>query len=245
MPKINLSYPSSDTDQLFRNMNVLMGQYDNAGVKMPQEVRKYRERIGDVYQKYGISSRGRQFVKNDKFPRGAAIDKLPAGAQEELAAIAERMMDSKYVYNLKDYENYLDILKDNKFEKWNVTTVNDVIKRLDYLKNAVDDEVIKNILSSDQLLDLYDVAHVNDISDDELFEIITDKFNESEKKGDTLHKLIYKSIQDMSIEEEAEKPVKFGDNTGSFSKEMADHVNDIRLPRGPEMSGNRKAKEKR
>ena len=53
MPKVNLSY-GSDTDQLFRNMNVLMGQYDSAGVKMPQEVRKYRERIGDVYQKYGI-----------------------------------------------------------------------------------------------------------------------------------------------------------------------------------------------
>ena len=30
MPKIKLSY-GSETDQLFRNMNVLMGQYDNAG----------------------------------------------------------------------------------------------------------------------------------------------------------------------------------------------------------------------
>ena len=241
MPKINLSY-GSETDQLFRNMNVLMQQYDRAGVTTPNEIRKYREKIADVYQQYNIKG---QFAKNDIFPRGAALDKLNPGIRDELYSIAESMMDSKYVYNLKDYENYLDILRDNKFEKWNVTTVNDVIERLDYLKNSVDDEVIKNILSSDQLLDLYDVAHVNGISNDELFEIITDKFNESEKQGDTLHKLIYKSIQDMSIEEEAEKPVKFGDNTGGFSKEIADHVNDIKLPRGPEMSGNRKTKEKR
>ena len=107
MPKINLV---SDSD--FRDMNVLMKQYDNAGVKMPQEVRKYRERIGDVYQKYGISPRGRQFVKNDLFPRGAAYDKLPAGAQEELAAIAEGMQDDTYVYTLKDYRDYADILKE-------------------------------------------------------------------------------------------------------------------------------------
>lgn len=241
MPKVNLSY-GSETDQLFRDMNVLMQQYDRAGVRMPNEIRKHREKIANIYQQYNIKG---QFAKNDIFPRGAAIDKLNPGIRDELYSIAEGMMDSKYVYNLKDYENYLDILRDNKFEKWNVTTVNDVIERLDYLKNSVDDEVIKNILSSDQLLDLYDVAHVNGISDDELFEIISDKYNDSEKTGDTLHKLIYKSIQDMSIEEEAEKPVKFGDNTGSFSKEMADHVNDIRLPRGPEMSGNRKGPKKR
>lgn len=241
MPRVNL-YGGSDTDQLFREMNVLMQQYDRAGVKMPQEIRKYREHIADIYQANNV--RG-QFAKNDIFPRGAAIDKLNPGIRDELLSIAESMRDSDYVYNLKDYQNYLDILRDNKFEKWNVTTVNDVIKRLDYLKNAVDDEVIKNILSSDQLLDLYDVAHVNGISDDELFEIISDKYDDTEKTGDTLHKLIYKSIQDMSIEEEAEKPVKFGDNTGSFSKEMADYVNDIRLPRSPEFTGTRKGPKKR
>lgn len=241
MPKINYGY-SQPEDSLFRNMNVLMQQYDRAGVTAPNEIRKYREKIADIYQQYNIKG---QFAKNDIFPRGAAINKLNPGIRDELHSIAESMMESKYVYNLKDYENYLDILRDNKFEKWNVTTVNDVIERLDYLKNSVDDEVIKNILSSDQLLDLYDVANVNGITDDELFEIIIDKYNDSEKTGDTLHKLIYKSIQDMTIEEEAEKPVKFGDNTGSFSKEITDHVNNIKLPRGPEMSGNRKASKKR
>ena len=241
MPRVKIGYSQAE-DSLFRDMNVLMQQYDRAGVRMPQEIRKYRERIADIYQENNI--RG-QFAKNDIFPRGAAIDKLNPGIRDELRSIAEGMMDNNYVYNLHDYENYLDILKDKKFEKWNVTTVNDVIERLDYLKNSVDDEVIKNILSSDQLLDLYDVAHVNGISDEELFEIITDKFKESEKKGDTLHKLIYKSIQDMTIEEEAEKPVKFGDNTGGFSKEIADHVNDIRLPRSPEFTGTRKGPKKR
>lgn len=241
MPKVNWGYGQPE-DSLFREMNVLMRQYDNAGVKLPQEIRKYREHIADIYQQYNIKG---QFAKNDIFPRGAALDKLNPGIRDELLSIAESMRDNDYVYNIDDYKAYLDILRENKFEKWNVTTVNDVIKRLDYLKNAVDDEVIKHVLSSNQLLDLYDVAHVNGISNDELFEIILDKYKDSEKKGDTLHKLIYKSIQDMSIEEEAEKPVKFGDNTGGFSKEMTDHVNDIRLPRSPEFTGTRKGPKKR
>ena len=243
MPKINLSY-GSETDQLFRNMNVLMGQYDNAGVKMPQEVRKYRERIGDVYQKYGISPRGRQFVKNDKFPRGAAIDKLPAGAQEELAAIAEGMQDNDYVYNLKDYENYMDILKDKKFEKWNVQNVNDVIDRLDFLKNKADSEVIKNILSSDQLMDLYDTAINGNVSEDKLLDLILEQYEATGYTGDTLHEAIYTAIEKSEKEEQAKKPVKFGSQSAGKS-EVSDNVNDIRLPRGPKMSGNRKAKKKR
>ena len=233
MPKINLSY-GSETDQLFRNMNVLMGQYDSAGVKMPQEVRKYRERIGDVYQKYGISPRGRQFVKNDLFPRGAAIDKLPAGAQEELAAIAEVMMDNNYVYNLKDYENYMDILKDKKFEKWDVQNVNDVIDRLDFLKNKVDSEVIKNILSSNQLMDMYDTAINENVSEDELVDLILEQYEATGYTGDTLHEAIYTAIEKSGKEEQAKKPVIFGSQSAGKS-EVSDNVNDIRLPRGPKM----------
>lgn len=244
MPKINLSYPTSDTDQLFRNMNVLMGQYNNAGVKMPQEVRKYRERIGDVYQKYGISPRGRQFVKNDLFPRGAAFDKLPAGAQEELAAIAEGMQDNDYVYNLKDYENYIDILKDKKFEKWNVQNVNDVIDRLDFLKNKADSEVIKNILSSDQLMDLYDTAINGNVSEDKLLDLILEQYEATGYTGDTLHEAIYATIEKSGKEEQAKKPVKF-DGQSAGRSEVNDNVNDIRLPRGPKLSGNRKVKKKR
>lgn len=239
MPKINLV---SDSD--FRDMNVLMKQYDNAGVKMPQEVRKYRERIGDVYQKYGISPRGRQFVKNDLFPRGAAYDKLPAGAQEELAAIAEGMQDNDYVYNLKDYENYMDILKDKKFEKWNVQNVNDVIDRLDFLKNKADSEVIKNILSSDQLMDLYDTAINGNVSEDKLLDLILEQYEATGYTGDTLHEAIYAAIEKSGKEEQAKKPVKFGSQSASKS-EVNDNVNNIRLPRGPKMSGNRKAKKKR
>lgn len=239
MPKINLV---SDSD--FRDMNVLMKQYDNAGVKMPQEVRKYRERIGDVYQKYGISPRGRQFVKNDLFPRGAAFDKLPAGAQEELAAIAEGMQDNDYVYNLKDYENYMDILKDKKFEKWNVQNVNDVIDRLDFLKNKADSEVIKNILSSDQLMDLYDTAINGNVSEDKLLDLILEQYEATGYTGDTLHEAIYTAIEKSGKEEQAKKPVKFGSQSAGKS-EVSDNVNDIRLPRGPKMSGNRKVKKKR
>ena len=239
MPKINLV-----SDSVFRDMNALIKQYDNAGVKMPQEVRKYRERIGDVYQKYGISSRGRQFVKNDLFPREAAFDKLPAGAQEELTAIAEGMQDNDYVYNLKDYEDYMDILKDKKFEKWNVQNINDVIDRLDFLKNKADSEVIKNILSSDQLMDLYDTAVNGNVSEDKLLDLILEQYEATGYTGDTLHEAIYTAIEKSGKEEQAKKPIKFGGQSAGRS-EVNDNVNNIKLPRGPKMSGNRKVKKKR
>ena len=239
MPKVNLSY-GSETDQLFRNMNVLMQQYDRAGVTVPNEIRKHREHIADIYQQYNIKG---QFAKNDIFPRGAAIDKLNPGIRDELRSIAEGMMDNDYVYNLHDYENYLDILKDKKFEKWDVTTVNDVIDRLDFLKNTMDSEVIKNILSSDQLMDLYDTAKNNNISEDDLLRQIVEQYDATGYMGDTLHESIYQAIERSGREEKAARPVKFGGQ--GFSEESADHVNDIRLPKSPKLSGRRKTKKKR
>ena len=239
MPRVKIGYSQAE-DSLFRDMNVLMQQYDRAGVRMPQEIRKYRERIADIYQENNI--RG-QFAKNDIFPRGAAIDKLNPGIRDELRSIAEGMMDNNYVYNLHDYENYLDILKDKKFEKWDVTSVNDVIDRLDFLKNTMDSEVIKNILSSDQLMDLYDTAKNNNISEDDLLSQIIEQYEATGYMGDTLHESIYQAIERSGKEEKAARPVKFGSQ--GFSEESADHVNDIRLPKSPKLSGRRKTKKKR
>ena len=239
MPRVKIGYSQAE-DSLFRDMNVLMQQYDRAGVRMPQEIRKYRERIADIYQENNI--RG-QFAKNDIFPRGAAIDKLNPGIRDELRSIAEGMMDNDYVYNLHDYENYLDILKDKKFEKWDVTSVNDVIDRLDFLKNTMDSEVIKNILSSDQLMDLYDTAKNNNISEDDLLSQIVEQYETTGYMGDTLHESIYQAIERSGKEEKAARPVKFGSQ--GFSEESADHVNDIRLPKSPKLSGRRKTKKKR
>ena len=239
MPRVKIGYSQAE-DSLFRDMNVLMQQYDRAGVRMPQEIRKYRERIADIYQENNI--RG-QFAKNDIFPRGAAIDKLNSGIRDELRSIAEGMMDNDYVYNLHDYENYLDILKDKKFEKWDVTSVNDVIDRLDFLKNTMDSEVIKNILSSDQLMDLYDTAKNNNISEDDLLSQIIEQYEATGYMGDTLHESIYQAIERSGKEEKAARPVKFGSQ--GFSEESADHVNDIRLPKSPKLSGRRKTKKKR
>lgn len=239
MPRVNL-YGGSDTDQLFREMNVLMQQYDRAGVKLPQEIRKYRERIADIYQENNVKG---QFAKNDIFPRGAAIDKLNPGIKDDLLSIAEGMRDNDYVYNLNDYQNYLDILKDKKFEKWDVNTVNDVIDRLDFLKNTMDSEVVKNILSSDQLMDLYDTAKNNNISEDDLLSQIVEQYEATGYMGDTLHESIYQAIERSGKEEKAARPVKFGGQ--GFSEESADHVNDIRLPKSPKLSGRRKTKKKR
>lgn len=239
MPRVNL-YGGSDTDQLFREMNVLMQQYDRAGVKLPQEIRKYRERIADIYQENNVKG---QFAKNDIFPRGAAIDKLNPGVKDELLSIAEGMRDNDYVYNLNDYQNYLDILKDKKFEKWDVNTVNDVIDRLDFLKNTMDSEVVKNILSSDQLMDLYDTAKNNNISEDDLLSQIVEQYEATGYMGDTLHESIYHAIERSGKEEKAARPVKFGGQ--GFSEESTDHVNDIRLPKSPKLSGRRKTKKKR
>lgn len=239
MLKVNWGYGQPE-DSLFREMNVLMRQYDNAGVKLPQEIRKYRERIADIYQENNIKG---QFVKNDVFPRGAALDKLNPGIRDELLSIAEGMRDNDYVYNIDDYKAYLDILKDNKFEKWNVTTVNDVIDRLDFLKNTMDSEVIKNILSSDQLMDLYDTAKNNNISEDDLLRQIVEQYDATGYMGDTLHESIYQAIERSGREEKAARPVKFGGQ--GFSEESADHVNDIRLPKSPKLSGRRKTKKKR
>lgn len=239
MPRVKIGYSQAE-DSLFRDMNVLMQQYDRAGVRMPQEIRKYRERIADIYQENNIKG---QFAKNDIFPRGAAIDKINPGIRDELRSIAEGMMDNDYVYNLHDYENYMDILKDKKFEKWDVNTINDVIDRLDFLKNTMDSEVIKNILSSDQLMDLYDTAKNNNIDEDDLLSQILEQYETTGYMGDTLHEAIYQAIEHTGKEEKAARPVKFGSQ--GFSEESADHVNDIRLPKSPKLSGRRKTKKKR
>lgn len=239
MPKVKIGY-SQEEDSLFRDMNVLMKQYDNAGVKMPQEIRKYRERISDLYQENNIKG---QFAKNDIFPRGAAIDKLNPGVRDELRSIAEGMMDNDYVYNLHDYENYMDILKDKKFEKWDVNNINDVIDRLDFLKNTMDSEVIKNILSSDQLMDLYDTAKNNNIDEDDLLSEILEQYEATGYMGDTLHESIYQAIEHTGREEKAARPVKFGGS--GINKESADHVNNSPTRSSSKLTGRRKTTKKR
>lgn len=227
----------------FNEINDLMGEYVNRHVVIPNEIKKYRNTISNVYKKYNIKTSSRKM-----FPDKSTFNNMPEQAQEEMIFILDAMQNND---NVLSYQTYKDILKEKKFQKWGVTRASEVIKRMDYLKSQKDSDVIQNVLSSDQIMDLYSIANKNNISESDLFDEIIDQYDATGTIGDSLHQNVYKAIiesgkaeKERIKEEKASKPVKFG-NQSITSKEVKNDVNNIKLQRGSGLTGRRKSKKKR
>lgn len=168
--------------EYFNTMNNEIKEFTKRGLPVPNEIRKYQTEIQMFYKENNISNKQGLFSTSSK---------LNKSQQDELMDIAERMRKDNDVHFVTDYENMLET---GKFDRFGIDNTKDLIKHLDFLNNAQDEEVIKNILTSSQIIEIFSVGSKNKYTDDELMKMILDKYKNEGVVGSSLHESIYKSI---------------------------------------------------
>ena len=163
-------------------MNNEIKEFTKKGLPVPNEIRKYQTEIQMFYKENNISNKQGLFSTSSK---------LNKSQQDELMDIAERMRKDNDVHFVTDYENMLET---GKFDRFGIDNTKDLIKHLDFLNNAQDEEVIKNILTSSQIIEIFSVGSKNKYTDDDLMKMILDKYKSEGVVGSSLHESIYKSI---------------------------------------------------
>lgn len=173
---------TDEQKEYFKAMNNEIKEFTKKGLPVPNEIRKYQTEIQMFYKENNISNKQGLFSTSSK---------LNKSQQNELMDIAERMRKDNDVHFVTDYENMLET---GKFDRFGIDNTKDLIKHLDFLNNAQDEEVIKNILTSSQIIEIFSVGSKNKYTDDELMKMILDKYKSEGVVGSSLHESIYKSI---------------------------------------------------
>lgn len=144
-----------------RTLNRRLKGWDNSGVDS-NLVNEVRENLEVFYDKYGIETDDNFFATDLNLP-------------PEVEAEYERLMDSfgdmagsSVNEMLRQYEQESDEYK----ERFNVNSFEDYMKFTDKMKQARSDRVLKNILSSDQIAELYTIASQHNISGNTVDELI-------------------------------------------------------------------------
>lgn len=173
---------TNEQKEYFNAMNNEIKEFTKKGLPVPNEIRKYQTEIQMFYKENNISNKQGLFSTSSK---------LNKSQQDELMDIAERMRKDNDVHFVTDYENMLET---GKFDRFGIDNTKDLIKHLDFLNNAQDEEVIKNILTSSQIIEIFSVGSKNKYTDDDLMKMILDKYKSEGVVGSSLHESIYKSI---------------------------------------------------
>lgn len=144
-----------------RTLNRRLKGWDKSGVDS-NLVNEVRENLEVFYDKYGIETDDNFFATNLNLP-------------PEVEAEYVRLMDSfgdmagSSVNEMRrQYEQESDEYK----ERFNVNSFEDYMRFTDKMKQSQSDRVLKNILSSDQIAELYTIASQHNISGDSVDELI-------------------------------------------------------------------------
>ena len=140
--------------ELFKTLNAEMREFQKAGVELPNEIKKYQLKVNQFYERNKLN------VVNDQFTIRA---KLTHDQENELVDIAKAMTDDNNVHFLTDYKN---ILETNKMKRFGATDLDSLIKRMDFLANEQSEVLIKNSLSSSQILEVYTWGKNKNLSDE-------------------------------------------------------------------------------
>ena len=173
--------------ELFKTLNAEMKNFTKNNKPIPNEVKMYQSKINQFYKKNGINAQKNQFTTRAK---------LTPDQENELNDLAIGMMNNNDVHFLTDYQN---ILESGKFKRFGVTDVDDLIKTMDFLKNAQDEEIVKNVLSSSQIIEIFSQATKKGIQQEDIIRRIVDKYKKTGLTGSELHESMYKSIKQTRL----------------------------------------------
>lgn len=144
-----------------RNLNRRLKQWDESEMSS-NLIEQTRENLEMFYNKYGIETDDNFFATN-----------LDLTAQQE--SEYEKIMDAfgdQAGSSLKEMEREYNRLSDEYKSRWDVNSLEDFITFTDRMKQSQNDRVLKSIISSEQIADLYAVASNKNISLDTVDELL-------------------------------------------------------------------------
>lgn len=178
------------TKDVLREINKGIKEFKKEGYTTPVAIEKHLEKLNDFYDKNNLRVAHNQFTTSDK---------LNTEQWEELSNITKSFLEDSDVHFLEDYKN---ILASGKFDKFKnikgdeeITDVQTLINRMDKLVDDVNGVKLTNLLSSNQIIEVFNFASKHNISESDMMKTIIKKHGKGQRAiyGDDLQKKIYES----------------------------------------------------
>lgn len=174
------------TDKEFlRDMNAILDEWQ--GRSKPSEIKEVESLLKDFYEEAGKN------IKNPK--RFNTRVKLSPEQQEELMDIALSLQARE-----EDLEYYEDFYRKNK-KKFGFESMDDVAEFFEEQNAYKNDALLREIISSDQIAELYREGKTNNLSKEDIDNMIAMEYTLTGVTFDKLYERILDSISEIDAEE--------------------------------------------
>lgn len=161
---------------------------------VPNDVKMYRDMLADFYK-----SIGKKVAHPELFSTRVNLTRKQ---QETLNDISFQVLN-KWTTDYSQYENFLvDEARSDVRDRYNIKNMDDAINFLDEMETSRNEAWLADLLSSDQIKELYDEARDKGLTAEEANDIIYIEYTGSGKDSDWLYDQVWNAIQEKGAEKE-------------------------------------------
>ena len=162
--------------------------------EMPDSVRMYQELLEEFYSRNGNNP-------SDPYNFNTRV-KLSPEAEEELADLA-----SSFVYDdttdIDYFEDFFDPSKKEWRDRYDIETMDDLINFLNRVDRYKNDALISSILSSSQIVELFNEGDKRGLSEDDISKMIYLEYSMTGNEDTKLYDQIWNSINNYDTKNES------------------------------------------
>lgn len=159
---------------------------------VPNDVKMYRDMLSNFYD-----SIGKKVAHPELFSTRVNLTRKQ---QETLNDISFQVLN-KWTTDFSQYEDFLvDETRSDVRDRYDIKTLDDAINFLDEMETSRNEAWLADLLSSDQIKELYDEARDKGLTAEEANDIIYVEYSGSGKDKDWLYDQIWNAIQERSVE---------------------------------------------
>lgn len=159
---------------------------------VPNDVKMYRDMLSNFYD-----SIGKKVAHPELFSTRVNLTRKQ---QETLNDISFQVLN-KWTTDYSQYEDFLvDETRSDVRDRYDIKTMDDAINFLDEMETSRNEAWLADLLSSDQIKELYDEARDKGLTAEQANEIIYVEYSGSGKDSDWLYDQIWNAIQERSVE---------------------------------------------
>lgn len=161
---------------------------------VPNDVKMYREMLSDFYD-----SIGKKVAHPELFSTRVNLTRKQ---QETLNDISFQVLN-KWTTDYAQYEDFLvDETRSDVRDRYDIKNIDDAINFLDEMETSRSEAWLADLLSSDQIKELYDEARDKGLTAEEANDIIYIEYTGSGKDSDWLYDQVWNAIQEKGAEKE-------------------------------------------
>ena len=161
---------------------------------VPNDVKMYRDMLSNFYD-----SIGKKVAHPELFSTRVNLTRKQ---QETLNDISFQVLN-KWTTDFSQYEDFLvDESRSDVRDRYDIKNMDDAINFLDEMETSRNEAWLADLLSSDQIKELYDEARNKGLTAEEANDIIYIEYTGSGKDSDWLYDQVWNAIQEKGAEKE-------------------------------------------